>query len=80
MTDDPINPERVQTLADRPVDLMVWQRMFALFQDELAHAAAKALARGTPADRLAEQIEERIARLRRQIGTAGQEEAGEHRQ
>jgi hypothetical protein len=41
-----------------------------LLREELARTTSEAVAQGTPAELLAERLEERVAELRRQIATA----------
>jgi hypothetical protein len=62
-------PEHPRTLV-APLTPAARQRVFALLREELARTTSEAVAQGTPAELLAERLEERVAELRRQIATA----------
>jgi hypothetical protein len=49
-----------------------WECLYTLFHDELTRMSNEALANGVPPERLAEQLDERIARLRLEIATPDQ--------
>jgi hypothetical protein len=63
--DVPLDPER--TPAGEHLDQSARERVMALLTEQLTHAHTEAVAQGVPAEALAEQIEDRIAELRRQI-------------
>lgn len=60
--------------ASHRLDAAARERLLALLRDELARASREALASGMSSDALAAVLEERIARLRAEIGDSATED------
>ena len=72
MTNASFEPEHVRTLADASPAPDARQQVLALLKAELTRTTSEAVARGVPAELLAERLDERLAELRRQIEADGE--------